>query len=166
MVANWCNPNTVWVNNGIGTFTDSGQGLGYRCSVSVALGDLNGDGDLDAMVANYGPSGTVWINERDSDGDGSPDILDECPFDSNKIEPGVCGCGVADTDADSDGTPDCMDEPCPADIDGNGDVNGADLSLVLGAWGTSDAAADVDGSGTVDGADLALVLGSWGACPE
>ena len=72
------------------------------------------------------------------------------------------------TDVDEDGIPDgCqVDEPCPTDIDGNGVVNGADLSLVLGAWATSDATADIDGSGTVDGADLALVLGSWGSCPE
>jgi len=34
---------------------------------------------------------------------------DNCPNDSNKTEPGVCGCGIADTDTDLDGTPDCID---------------------------------------------------------
>ena len=48
-VANYNQPNTVWTNNGGGTFTDSGQTLGNSNSYSssVALGDLDGDGDLD-----------------------------------------------------------------------------------------------------------------------
>jgi len=39
---------------------------------------------------------------------------DFCPDDPDKTEPGICGCGVADTDTDQDGTPDCNDE-CPDD---------------------------------------------------
>jgi hypothetical protein len=52
---------------------------------------------------------------------------------------------------------------CPADLDGNGAVDPADLALLLGAWGT--AGGDIDGNGTTDPADLALLLGSWGGCP-
>jgi hypothetical protein len=48
----------------------------------------------------------------------------------------------------------------PADLDGNGVVNGADLAILLGQWGI-DGTADLDGSGAVDGADLAILLGSW-----
>ncbi|MHC4870170.1 MAG: hypothetical protein ACYTE2_10915, partial [Planctomycetota bacterium] len=61
------------------------------------------------------------------------------------------------------GTP---ETPCPPDLNGDGLVNGADLSEVLAAWGStcSDCPADLDGSGTVDGADLTIVLGSWGEC--
>lgn len=55
--------------------------------------------------------------------------------------------------------------PCPADLNGDGVVNGADLGIMLGAWGTAGGAADVDGSGTVDGADLGTLLGNWGDCP-
>lgn len=51
---------------------------------------------------------------------------------------------------------------CPADLTRNGGVDGADLAVVLGAWGTANA--DISGDGTTDGADLALVLGSWGSC--
>lgn len=54
--------------------------------------------------------------------------------------------------------------PCPADLDGSGTVNGADLSLLLGNWGNA-GTGDLDGNGTVNGADLALLLGAWGACP-
>jgi len=43
-----------------------------------------------------------------------PDGGDGCPTDPGKTEPGVCGCGVADTDSDNDGTPDC-DDLCPVD---------------------------------------------------
>ncbi|MCA9284867.1 MAG: hypothetical protein KDA22_06625 [Phycisphaerales bacterium] len=49
----------------------------------------------------------------------------------------------------------------PGDLNGDGIVDGADLGLLLAAWGTDDAAADLDGSGTVDGADLGLMLGLW-----
>ena len=53
------------------------------------------------------------------------------------------------------------------DINADGVVNGVDLAIVLGAWGTdgtmkSGASADLDGDGIVDGADLAIV-GSNGA---
>jgi hypothetical protein len=40
----------VIINDGSGNFTDSGQRLGETDSTAVALGDLDGDGDLDALV--------------------------------------------------------------------------------------------------------------------
>ncbi len=43
-------------------------------------------------------------------------VGDQCPYDPDKTEPGVCGCGTADTDTDGDGTPDCNDD-CPNDAD-------------------------------------------------
>ena len=53
---------------------------------------------------------------------------------------------------------------CPADLDGSGSVDGADLAILLGQWGGT-GVADLDVSGAVDGADLAILLGGWGACP-
>jgi hypothetical protein len=44
-------------------FTNSGQALGKSDSLSVALGDLDGDGGLDAIVANDGQPNTVWMND-------------------------------------------------------------------------------------------------------
>ncbi len=44
--------NKVWVNDGGGVFSDSGQSLGSSWSVGVALGDVDGDGDPDAFVSN------------------------------------------------------------------------------------------------------------------
>lgn len=50
----------------------------------------------------------------------------------------------------------------PGDTNGDDLVNGADIAVVLGAWGAcSGCAADLDGNGVVDGADLAIVLGNW-----
>ena len=62
-VANVGGSDTVWLNDGTGTFTDSELKLGTGASVSVALGDLDGDGDIDAWVANLGEPNTVWIND-------------------------------------------------------------------------------------------------------
>ncbi len=49
----------------------------------------------------------------------------------------------------------------PADIDGNGLVNGIDLASVLSAFGGPSATADIDHNGIVDGPDLAAVLAGW-----
>lgn len=55
---------------------------------------------------------------------------------------------------------------CAADLDGDGLVEGSDLGIMLGSWGTcSGCAADLDGDGLVEGSDLGIMLGSWGACP-
>ena len=50
----------------------------------------------------------------------------------------------------------------PGDLDGDGVVNGADLSILLSAWGSADPTADIDGNGIVGGSDLAVLLGNWG----
>ena len=55
-------PNAVWLNDGSGSFSPGGPGLGTADSRAVALGDVDGDGDLDAFVANDGANG-VWLND-------------------------------------------------------------------------------------------------------
>ena len=54
--------------------------------------------------------------------------------------------------------------PCPADLNGDGVVGGADLGGLLAAWGTN--GGDIDGNGDTDGADLGVLLAGWGNCPE
>ena len=71
-------------------------------------------------------------------------------------------------DPDGDGRPNsCADGPadCQGDLDGDGQVGGSDLGLMLVAWGTDDPNADLDGDGLVSGGDLGLLLVAWGACP-
>jgi len=50
--------------------------------------------------------------------------------------------------------------PILGDINGDGRVDGADLGLLLAAWGGS-GPADLNGDGIVDGADLGLLLAAW-----
>ncbi|MAC18817.1 MAG: hypothetical protein CMJ23_03890 [Phycisphaerae bacterium] len=57
-----------------------------------------------------------------------------------------------------------VETPCPADYSGDGFVDGADLGLFLGSWGTSPCKADLNGDGQCNGADLGILLGAWGGC--
>ncbi|MCA9283575.1 MAG: hypothetical protein KDA22_00055 [Phycisphaerales bacterium] len=51
--------------------------------------------------------------------------------------------------------------PKVGDLNGDDLVDGADLGLLLAAWGSSDVLADLNGDGTVDGADLGVLLANW-----
>jgi choice-of-anchor B domain-containing protein len=54
----------------------------------------------------------------------------------------------------------------PGDLNGDGVVDGADLLILLAAWGPckdpEGCPADFDGNGIVDGADLLFLLSNWG----
>jgi hypothetical protein len=55
--------------------------------------------------------------------------------------------------------------PRSADLNGDGTVDGADLSPLLAGWGpktATNASADLNGDGVVDGFDLARMLARWG----
>lgn len=56
LVLGACEASKLFENNGDGTFTDislkSGIGLGSHCSVTCSMGDVNGDGLLDIVIAN------------------------------------------------------------------------------------------------------------------
>ena len=60
-------------------------------------------------------------------------------------------------------------EACEGDVNGDGQVNGTDLGLLLAAWtGSKDCdsesclAADFNGDGRVNGADMGQLLSAWG----
>lgn len=57
-----------------------------------------------------------------------------------------------------------FDAICVADFDGSGAVDGADLGLLIGAWGSASSVIDLNDDGTVDASDLGLLLGAWGSC--
>jgi hypothetical protein len=59
------------------------------------------------------------------------------------------------------------DQSVPGDLDGDGNVDGLDLALLLGQWGAcptrpDTCPADLDDSGIVNGLDLAILLAAWG----
>ena len=57
---------------------------------------------------------------------------------------------------------------CIADLNLDGKVDGADLAVVLVAWGTpgsTTGGGDLNGDGRVNGEDLGILLAAWGNCP-
>jgi hypothetical protein len=113
---------SVLLNQGDGTFADIIMlGAGYRPH-SVAIADVDNDGDPDLAAANR-DSQTVSIITND--GCGSP-----CPADLD----GSRDVEVSDLLALLGEWGACA-EPCPADLDDDGTVNVGDLLILLGAWG-------------------------------
>ncbi len=103
------------------------NGIGDVCDIAEGT---SGDCDIDSIPDEC---------ESDADEDGTIDDCDNCPGDSDKTEPGICGCGVADTDTDEDDVPDCVDG-CPDDS------NKTDP----GVCGCGVADADSDNDGVMD----------------
>ena len=94
------------------------------------------------------PSSAFRVATPDCNQNGQPD---DCDIANGKLpNPG-------------DGIPiPCATAPCPGDFDQDGRVTAADLSNLLGAWGT--AGADLNADGFTNGADLAILLSEWGDC--
>ncbi len=118
------------------------------------------------VASSCDPSTTIACND-----DGTDDSGADCEgFTSNIDVPLTAGTyivGVGGYAAGNAGTglltvlgPE--DPDCPGDFNGDGVVDGADLTILLGDWGGG--AADLNGDGLVDGADLTILLGNWGNC--
>jgi len=137
------NSNQVWLNDGMGNYTDSGQSLGNSNSADVKLGDLDADGDLDALIAE-GNSMEVWLN----DGKG---IF----ADSGQLIGNSNSNGAALGDMDGDGDLDAFVASANSDPnevwlnDGTGIFT--DSGQHLGESSSNDVAlGDVDGDGDLD----------------
>lgn len=121
--------------------------------------------DYGALAIRRGPAQLwyfpYWQSQRhwlvEWSGDCNDDGIGDYGQILNALLPDANGNGVTDF---------CEGAPCPADVDGNGHVNGPDLAILLSSWGTTYPAssADVNSDGLVDGMDLALVLSDWGPC--
>jgi len=92
----------------------------------------NGNAYSALVTLDDGYTNTFWTDyetwyisihdNNDSDGDGTPDLSDLCPDDPNKVDEGICGCGLEDIDNDNDGAYDCNDH-CPYDPDNDIDAD-------------------------------------------
>ncbi len=87
-------PNRIFLNDGSGNFSDSGQRLGMQKSDSVAAGDIDSDGDIDIVFGNgVNAPNTVWLN------DGTGIFADTGQRLGNRI---TGGSALADIDGDGD----------------------------------------------------------------
>lgn len=144
----------IYFNDGQGGFGPRSALMRYRNSAdAVALGDVDDNGRPDLLIK---PEGHLdWYLHRNY-----PTEAGDC--DENQI---ADACEIASGDARDDnvnGIPDGCEAPIVlGDLDGNGVVDGADLGLLLQAWGETGGPADLDQSGIVDGGDLGVLLGAW-----
>jgi hypothetical protein len=70
--------------------------------------------------------------------------------------------GTTCEDGDGNGIADaCEEDALIGDLDGDGRVDGQDLTILLGFWGSDNAVADIIIDGIVDGADLSALLAAW-----
>ncbi len=121
-----------------------------------ALGEL--------YIADHGGATAGQIFKIIRNPDVAPPTFEDC---NENGWPDACEIlGGIVTDADGNGIPDECEkkEPCPGDLNGDGAIDGADLGLLLTAWGAKGGDADINGDGVVDGADLGLLLTAWGDC--
>ena len=49
----------------------------------------------------------------------------------------------------------------PADLNGDGSMNSADLGLVLAWWGRGSTGGDVNGDGNTNAQDIGMLLALW-----
>ena len=115
---------------------------------------------------------TVAAAGPDSDGDGYPDSVDNCPAVGNPSQADCDEDGLGDAcellagapDFNANSVPDGCE--CIGDLFPDGQVNGADLGALLSQWGPASATtvSDLNRDGSVNGADLGYLLSAWGPC--
>lgn len=151
-------PNAVWINQGgtqggtAGVFQDSGQNIGSFSYVALALGDLDGDNDLDAFLTRsttQNDNNQVWINQGGAQA-GTPGIFQW----SGQIMGDGLAMGVALGDVDGDGDLDAYlaRSNVPDQVwlnDGSGQFSNSGQNLD-GAQGWDVVLGDVDGDDDLD----------------
>ncbi len=136
----------------------------------VVLVDATGDGsawtNLSVIGSNIDETAGGWLRYEVTITD--PSLLTSTPqlrLTARDLSPGHVVEAAID-DIMITGLAPCIAPPtCPGDTNGDGLVNGADLSVLLGQFGqsvTPGASADVNGDGQVTGADLSVLLASFG----
>jgi len=147
-------PDQVWLNDGAGNFTDSGQRLGADAdwTTTVSLGDVDRDGDLDGITTQYQNPVRLWLN----DGSGVFALAD--------TDLGIDAVSVKLGDVDQDGDSDILItyNEHPTRIwfnDGSGDFIDSGQRLGSGQGYGHAAMGDVDNDGDLDAFLASTVTG-------
>ena len=116
---------------------------------SMAFGNMN-DAYVGSPRANLATvdSGAVFVFKlQDCDSSG---VLDSWEIFAGEL-----------SDENADGTPDVCQTP-PWDLNGDGHVDGSDMGIFFGYWGTDGSnGCDFNASGLVDSADMSYILTNW-----
>lgn len=145
----------------VGRNIDGSDLLAYAQSwPAPELVDCNANGVHDAYDIRDGTAG-------DCDESGVPDVCEypnpneDC---NDNGTPDLCDIRTgASADVNANTVPDECE--CEGDVDGDGTVNIDDVIAVIVAWGDlGPNPADLNGNGIVDGSDFALVLSAYGTC--
>ena len=157
VVANKGQTNQVYLNKNDGSggfFAGADIGSEVDVSTSLALGDVDGDGDLDLVVANVGQSNKRYLN----DGDGNFEVVGTA-IGSETDDSTSLALGDVDGDGDLDLIVGNTDEVGAAGKvnrlymnDGSGGFSGSGLPLGIDEVDATSALAlgDVDDDGDVD----------------
>ena len=133
---------------GVLPWMSANPGCCYPDEYFLGINHLGQLGDLQDCDGGGGGGAIVEWSE-DCNGDGVVDI--------GQVRMGLL------PDVNQNNIPDECE--CLADVFVDGQVNGADLGIVLSQWGEgAGAAGDINRDGAINAADLAVVLSSWGAC--
>ena len=118
-----------------------------------------------------GPPGIPQLDNADSTAPGAADHTMALSGEKVELEP-MGGSAVMQVGIGAPNFNGCKDDcPCPADLNGDGAVNAADLATLLGKWGPLPPPcplpcdSDFNDDCIVNAADLAFLLGAWGGCP-
>ena len=108
------------------------------CGAALPIAEATGSTNAEhLLVTNSGASGTLWLQVSLSSGT------------RNTYDLSVA-----------------VHQACPEDLDGDGEVSGSDLSMLLLDFGPcAGCLGDLDGDGEISGSDVSLVLLGFGACP-
>ena len=156
--------------------------------ISVDIGDLDGDGDLDIaticendsgdrvlrviqnMLIESGQFALVVLSSDDLEGQ-EPFLLRVADIDNDasEIEDVVALTSSTSLIGGAEGFNAILSlgnvVDCLEDLNDDKQVDAADLGLLLAAWGL-DGETDLNEDGSTDAADLGLILAAWGPCGD